>query len=302
MKTAGGYQSAQEPTARRRPNRKTIWISVIAAVLIVALLTGGLLAYFNRCESLYQEAAALRDAGDYAAAQELFESKLIANYRDARAQAAFCLDTMAYQAAQELLAARDYQQAGEAFAAIGAFSDAEALSRFCADMVQGMALYEEKNWAEAYECFSRYEDEDAREWAQRCIQTDIPAAVWYIPDKYRTRGVGGMDITNYLGSDVYFEIYSVTNDELVLGIYMKPNQWKYFNYGLKTGQYRFVLYTGPAWFGIEQKFGAGRNGVFARELAILENDRQDEQADIRITGTDLCTVGIYETYIKLQKY
>lgn len=294
--SVGEHKTRKTAGPRRRTSRRAIVISGVAGVLVLALLAGGLWAYISQCQARYQEATALLEAGNYAAAQEVFESKLIANYRDAKEQAVFCRNMIAYLAAQELLSERIYQQAGEAFAAIGGFLDAEELRQFCEDMIEGMALYEQEDWAGAYECFWRYDDEEAQEWAQKCIQTDIPSPVKIIPDKYRTRGIGTLNITNYLGRDIYFEIYSVTNDELVVGLYLRPNVYKYFHMGLVSGQYRFVLYTGPAWFGFEQKFGAGENAIFAQTLTI------DGQPDIWINGSDLCTMGVYETYVKLEKY
>ena len=165
------------------------------------------------------------------------------------------------------------------------------------DMVEGMALFERQDWAGAYERFARYDDEDARDWAQKCIQTEIPPQISSIPDKYRTREMGTLNITNYLGRDIYFEVFSVDNNETVFGLYMtKENDFKYFVLGLKSGRYQFLLYYGPAWFGIEQKFGSGENAVFARTLTV------DGSPDVWIGGSALCTMGIYDTYLDLEMY
>lgn len=130
------------------------WICVLLAVLLL-LLTG--------CDSQdYEQAQALYQAGDYAAAAEVFEA--LGDYEDSSQMAMACK----YALAQEQYEAGEYTAASREFALLGDYEDSPQMVTAC-QYALAEELYEAGELLAAEASFRTLGDyRDSPDWVLRC--------------------------------------------------------------------------------------------------------------------------------------
>lgn len=89
----------------------------------------------------YKKALQLEEAGDYAAAMEIFEQ--LGSYRDAAAHLLQCGSSLSYQEAVDAQAQGDYARAAELYTSLGSFSDAENRLADCNTMLTAIRSFDD---------------------------------------------------------------------------------------------------------------------------------------------------------------
>lgn len=111
--------------------RKNICV-VCLVLLIVAIISG--------CKSNdYKSAVTLQEAGDYAAALEIYTN--LGNYKDSAHRASQCSNTISYQNAVELQSSGSYAEALEIFYTISEYQDANDRIVYCESMIAAIDTY-----------------------------------------------------------------------------------------------------------------------------------------------------------------
>ena len=137
--------------------------------------TGGLVYFAN--VGLYQQAEALMESGEYAAASEIFRD--MRGYQDADSKLEECIAGIQeadYQAALALKESGEYAEAYAQFEKLDGYKDAAEQMDACtaaiqeADYQAALALMESGSYAEAYEQFAKLDGyKDAAEQMDACI-------------------------------------------------------------------------------------------------------------------------------------
>jgi len=114
---------------------------IVAFVLVLCMAVS-----FSGCAILdYNQAMEYYEAGDYAAALEIYKS--LGDFADSAAMAEICWQKADYKQAEELFAAGDYQQALPLYEGLAMYMDAPVKAIVCQYRI-GSALLEEGNYEE----------------------------------------------------------------------------------------------------------------------------------------------------------
>lgn len=145
--------------------KKTLTLLLLVCLCAALLCLTGC-AQQDPYRDRYQEAAALMDAGDYAAAEEAFLA--LGDYEDSASRAAEARLALDYAAARELMAAGSFEEALAAFEALSDYADSGEQAALCRqelDYAVAASAAEEGNYAAAiagFEALGGFRDSAAR--------------------------------------------------------------------------------------------------------------------------------------------
>jgi tetratricopeptide (TPR) repeat protein len=148
-------QAPPQQPQQQKKSKKTLFIALGAALLIVVLAVGAVVGFNIYRSNTYDDAMAALNAKDYQQALETFEG--LGDYRDAANLALRARQGIDYEAALALLDAEDYEAALGAFLELGDFADTRALATLCQQNIDYRAAldaFEAGDFEEALEGFA----------------------------------------------------------------------------------------------------------------------------------------------------
>ena len=256
-------QPAKPPKKKMSKGTRAAIISVISLVVVVAI---GLGSFLIIRDSNYKKAVDLMNDGQYLEAQEAFEAKLIADYKDSAENAAFCRNSIIYEEADAALADRNYEKALSLFGQIPGFKDdVNEKHQFCQDFIDAIALFDEGSFWKARVAFgdltySVYDNGDASEWRDRCKQTTPGTGILERGTGFKNGEIPFLIQNKSYLYNVYVEIYTADND-FWCSIFVGADDFQIIL--LPSGSYSLNIAKGLDWYGTKDYFGEGLFTTYA---------------------------------------